>query len=65
MPYKHNQKNPKTSKARCRVTNWPEYNKALCKRGDITVWFSEEVKCTQKNQNGIDYEYGTSRKREK
>ena len=25
-----------------RVKNWPTYNKALVKRGDLTVWFSEE-----------------------
>lgn len=26
-----------------RVRNWPDYNKALIKRGSITLWFSEEV----------------------
>ena len=25
-----------------RVKNWPTYNKALVKRGDLTIWFSEE-----------------------
>src|ERR1700694_2215943 len=25
------------------VTNWPEYNKALRQRGDITIWFTEEA----------------------
>ena len=26
-----------------KVENWPTYNKALIKRGDLTIWFSEEV----------------------
>ena len=25
------------------MTNWPEYNKALRLRGDITIWFTEEA----------------------
>ena len=25
-----------------RVKNWPTYNKALVKRRDLTIWFSEE-----------------------
>lgn len=25
------------------VQNWPEYNKALCHRGSLTVWISEEI----------------------
>ena len=25
-----------------KVENWPTYNKALIKRGDLTIWFSEE-----------------------
>jgi hypothetical protein len=29
-------------KAKYRVTNWPEYDRALVKRGDVTVWFDEE-----------------------
>jgi hypothetical protein len=31
----------KIEKARYNVTNWPEYNKALRQRGDITIWFTE------------------------
>ncbi len=27
-----------TFKARHRVTNWPEYDRALVLRGDVTVW---------------------------
>src|SRR5216684_7707554 len=37
MPYKHNQsRRHKIEKARYKVTNWPEYNKASRQRGDIT-----------------------------
>src|ERR1700682_3829792 len=44
MPYKHNQsRRHKIEKARYKVTNWPEYNKALPQRGDITIWFTEEA----------------------
>jgi hypothetical protein len=44
MPYKHNEsRRHKIEKARYNVTNWPEYNKALRQRGDITIWFTEEA----------------------
>jgi len=26
------------------VTNWPEYERGLKSRGDITVWFSQEAR---------------------
>ncbi len=26
-----------------KVTNWQEYNESLVKRGDITIWFSDEA----------------------
>jgi len=26
-----------------KVTNWKKYNESLVNRGDITVWFSEDV----------------------
>lgn len=29
-------------KAKYRVTNWPEYDRALVQRGSLTVWFDEE-----------------------
>jgi hypothetical protein len=29
-------------KAQYRVTNWPEYDRALVERGSLTVWFDEE-----------------------
>ena len=35
-------RNPKY-KQRYRVTNWPEYDRSLRNRGDITLWFSEEA----------------------
>jgi len=44
MPYKHNEKNrDKIDKPRYKVSNWPEYNNALRKRGDFTVYFTEEA----------------------
>jgi hypothetical protein len=30
------------AKDKYRVTNWPEYDRALVRRGDITVWFEED-----------------------
>jgi hypothetical protein len=30
-------------KPRYRVTNWPEYNRALVERGSVTLWLSDEV----------------------
>ena len=33
----------KIPKARYRVTNWPEYDAALVRRGGLTVWFTEEA----------------------
>src|SRR5271157_4969814 len=44
MPYKFNEsRRHKIPKARYRVTNWPEYDAALVRRGGLTVWFSEEA----------------------
>lgn len=44
MPYKHNEdRRHKYEKARYKVTNWPEYNAALRRRGDFTIWFTEEA----------------------
>jgi hypothetical protein len=44
MPNKHSDKyRHKFKKATYKVTNWPEYNDALRKRGDITIWFTEEA----------------------
>ncbi len=44
MPYKFNEsRRHKIPKARYRVTNWPEYDAALVRRGSITVWFTDEA----------------------
>ena len=44
MPYKANaDRRHKIPKARYRVTNWPEYDAALMRRGSLTLWFTEEV----------------------
>jgi hypothetical protein len=41
MPYKFNQSHRhKIPKARYRVTNWPQYDAALVRRGSLTVWFT-------------------------
>jgi hypothetical protein len=42
VPYKHNEiRCHKFTKPKYKVTNWPEYNDALRRRGDITIWFTE------------------------
>jgi hypothetical protein len=44
MPYKFNEsRRHKIPKARYRVTNWPEYEAGLARRGSITVWLTEEA----------------------
>src|SRR6202521_4442956 len=44
MSYKFTEgRRHKFSKARYRVTNWPEYDAALVRRGSLTVWFTEEA----------------------
>jgi hypothetical protein len=44
MPYKFNQGHRhKIPKARYRVTNWPEYDAALVRRGHLTVWLTDEA----------------------
>ena len=44
MPNKHNDKyRHKFKKATYKVTNWADYNESLRKRGDITIWFTEEA----------------------
>ncbi len=30
-------------KTRYRIQNWPEYERGLKARGDVTIWFSDEV----------------------
>jgi transposase len=44
MPYKFNEsRRHKIPSAKYRVTNWPEYDAALVKRGSLTVWMTEEA----------------------
>ena len=44
MPNKYPEKKGwKVPKQKFKVTNWLEYNKALHRRGDITVWLSEDA----------------------
>ena len=44
MPNKHNDKyRHKFKKTTYKVNNWAIYNDALRRRGDITVWFTEEA----------------------
>ena len=44
MPNKHNDKcRHKVKKVYYKVKNWQKYNDALRKRGNITVWFTEEA----------------------
>ncbi len=44
MPYKANQAcRHKIPRARYRVTNWPEYDRALQQRGSLTVWVTPEA----------------------
>ena len=32
-----------TYKTKYRVANWPAYNRALVRRGDVTLWVSSEA----------------------
>jgi len=42
VPYKHSEsRRHKFTKAKYKVTNWAQYNAALRRRGDITIWFTE------------------------
>nr|WP_314861949.1 transposase [uncultured Undibacterium sp.] len=44
MPYKHKEsRRHKITKSRYKVTNWSEYNEALRRRGDFTIWFTEDA----------------------
>src|SRR5690242_8962909 len=44
MPYKFNEsRRHKIPRARYRVTNWPDYDAALVRRGSLTVWLTEEA----------------------
>jgi len=44
MPYKANEaRRHKLPRARYKVTNWPEYDRALRQRGSLTVWVTPEA----------------------
>src|SRR5215208_7076715 len=44
MPYKaHEARRHKIPRARYRVSNWPEYDRALQQRGNLTVWVTPEA----------------------
>ena len=44
MPHKFNaDRRDKIPKQKQRVTNWAEYNEGLRRRGDLTVWISEDA----------------------
>ena len=44
MPYKYcDDRKHKFDKPSYKVTNWPEYDKALKNRGSLTIWFTEEA----------------------
>ena len=44
MPYKFNEsRRHKIPKVKYRVSNWPEYDAALIRRGSLTVWVTEET----------------------
>lgn len=42
MPSKRSRVHPRF-KTRYRVTNWPEYDRGLVDRGDLTLWISREA----------------------
>jgi Transposase DDE domain len=44
MPHKYNAKRRHhIPRPKRRVTNWAEYDAALCQRGSLTVWFTDEA----------------------
>lgn len=44
MPYKANaDRRHKFPRAKYQVTNWPEYDAALIRRGSLTVWVTDEA----------------------
>ena len=44
MPHKFNEpRRHKIPTAKYRVTNWPDYDAALVRRGALTVWFTDEA----------------------
>ena len=54
-------KQERRQKDKYKVTNWRDYNRSLVKRGDITIWFDEDLlRCWYyqgPNQKGAQYKY--------
>jgi hypothetical protein len=51
VPNKHHQsRQHKFTKAKYKITNWSEYTEALRRRGNVTLWFTDDAiaHCTQK-----------------
>jgi hypothetical protein len=44
---------PTKQKRKYKVTNWREYNQSLVRRGDITIWFSEDALDSWEHPNDI------------
>lgn len=49
-------------KSKAKITNWSEYNRALCQRGSVTFWIDDSVvkawKCTKHyGQRGRGFQY--------
>jgi hypothetical protein len=42
MPNKRSRVHP-TYRTKYRVTNWPEYDRGLVDRGDLTLWISQDA----------------------
>ena len=38
-------------KTKYRVANWPTYNQALVRRGDVTLWVSSEVLSSERSSS--------------
>jgi hypothetical protein len=38
MPLKFNNNRPKRFRAQYRIRNWPQYDRGLRRRGDLTLW---------------------------
>ena len=47
LPFKRNQdRRHRIPKRKHKVMNWREYDESLCRRGSLTVWFSDAPCCT-------------------
>lgn len=62
MPHKFNAaRRHKITRQKHRVTNWAAYNESLRRRGELTVWISEEVQClwsaSRRNSRGGQQKY--------